>query len=705
MSDVLSTLQLCSEKLLGLGTRVENLRRLSSSSEVFKDLIAPPPSPAELSTSESTLSSMPVDRVSPRCHECHGPITNYHSRYPHGIGNCPLQHYDLCPGNISEGKDRGGHLWRGCPNGYVPPGPQSLVPDNPEDGSIKSPSDFSYTSLNSLDQTFAPSREVSPSGHGRPHTRSLGEGAHLGSLLTESPNNGGSKTPKQKPTNLVPSPTQTSLGTDSVFPPQPKGHLKEDLLLEAELAELALVEERLEKLKKVREKKKKLEEDFDRLSRQSHGEGAKKKVEVHEAVDRMRGENRSERQSRREASNYHGPTMEDIRRDTSTKDEVENLMGEVREIPALSRAANTQRFGQPVLKTPAPPVTPQRHRQQRFSSFSPAGKSQHVSLGSRSRCSEILYRWETGVDKYGVEYKTLVEVTPEKSKATSIQSVVPVEDGWVYDPELGRAYRRTVLSQERYRPSSTPPRHGRPTLRSPVRYQRAHSGTDWYPSRVSQDRHLQPEREGKPVTIVDHARQLPLECSRSITSKNVDFSMFMYGAIKEIHSARIGTAPPLESGLLEAKLQHLLNVIHVTCLNMNSTDFKPVAWSVGRTYHYLVQSKVDSGRESWLDFDQLHRGSPHASEMVAAEREHRVALANQLKPSKDVKKGDKKDDKKPLCSSWNNSEVEGKCKWETEHPDSKCNRSHHCSYCEKKSGNTRTNHQARFCKRKQDEDK
>ena len=112
---------------------------------------------------------------------------------------------------------------------------------------------------------------------------------------------------------------------------------------------------------------------------------------------------------------------------------------------------------------------------------------------------------------------------------------------------------------------------------------------------------------------------MPLECSRSVTSKNINFAMFMYGAVREIHSARIGTAPPLEAGMLEAKLQHLLNVLHVTCLNMNASDFKPTAWSVGRSYHYLVQSKVDSGRESWLDFEHLHRGSPHASEMVAAE--------------------------------------------------------------------------------------
>jgi hypothetical protein len=164
----------------------------------------------------------------------------------------------------------------------------------------------------------------------------------------------------------------------------------------------------------------------------------------------------------------------------------------------------------------------------------------------------------------------------------------------------------------------------------------------------------------------------------------------------------------MERSVLEAKLQHIMNVVHVTCLNASQSDFKPVAWSVGRTYHNLVQTKVDLGRESWSEFNSLYRGSPHAAEMVAAEREHRVALAKHPKLEK-AGTGDKpreKNDKskKPLCSTWNDFETEGKCKWESENPGQTCNRSHHCSYCEKK-GNSKTYHQERFCKRKHADDK
>ena len=146
----------------------------------------------------------------------------------------------------------------------------------------------------------------------------------------------------------------------------------------------------------------------------------------------------------------------------------------------------------------------------------------------------------------------------------------------------------------------------------------------------------------------------------------------------------------------------MMNVVHVTCLNSNAGEFKPVSWSVGRTYHNLVQAKLDSGREHWSQFESLYRGSPHASEMVSAEREHRAALAK-VPPPPANRKDDLRANKK-LCTTWNDSAVEGKCKYEVEHPGEKCNRQHSCSYCDNK-GFTRNHHQDRFCKRKGDSEK
>ena len=215
------------------------------------------------------------------------------------------------------------------------------------------------------------------------------------------------------------------------------------------------------------------------------------------------------------------------------------------------------------------------------------------------------------------------------------------------------------------------------------------------------------QKEGKqPKSIASHARDMPVEYAKSATTKNINFAMFMYGAISELHSSRIGMTPPMEAGVLEAKLQHLLNVINVTCMNANPNEFKPVAWSVSRTYHNLVQGKVDSGRESWLDFEHFHRSSPHAAEMVAAEREHRSSLNRPKQEKQTEKKNDKPSDgDKRFCTTWNDFEEEGKCRYESEHPGEKCNRVHECKYCRRKYPGNRTKHQERFCKRKQEDEK
>ena len=712
MTDVILILEQCKERLEGLDANVDNIRKLNTSQVTSP--AAPPPSRAESYSGEEIPSSMAGSRAVARCHECHGPvgIGTYHEKYPHGIDKCPLQHYDLCNGNIPEGKDKGGHIWRGCPEEYVGPD------DNyQEDVLDEEQSEVSYTSLKSLDKSYVPSRDVSPATTGRRQTRSMGDRD-----ATDSPKTG-------KDQNLVESERKSSGApvSDTVFSLPCQGKHNEDLLLESELAELSLMEARLEKIKLVKEKKKKAQEELDRISCPAQENGGARRKTIMETVNRIRVENRSVEPSRRERSSYRGPIMDEIRRDNGTRETVDTLMDDVHDISALSRAGVSSRSGQPHLRTPAPQGNRRVAGVYTNTEYPEGAVLRHRSPVSKPKPKETLYRWETNYDRYGGEYRSLVEVTPVKHSPKRQRSFIQMEDGWIYDERLGRAYRkngrqeqtstsqagysrRSVLGQDRYRHSSTPPRLGRPVLKSPVKDHRAHSGSDRYPSMVPLDSHQQSEREGKTLTIADHARLLPLECARSVNSKNINFTMFMYGAIKEIHSARIGVSQPFESGVLEAKLQHLLNVINVTCLNSTASEFKPVSWSVGRTYDGLVQAKIDSGRETWLDFDQLHRGSPHAAEMVAAEREHRAALTSLVKPKVDVRKterngGGVKGDKKPLCPTWNSSEVEGKCKWETEHLDVKCNRSHYCTFCEKKFGNTRTNHQEKFCKRKPEDDR
>ena len=700
-------LEQCQLRLLNLDSLVDRIRS-KSVGNVWSDAspLAPPPSPAE-----STMPGDTQKRAVSRCHECHGPLTQYHKGFPHGVNVCNLEHYDLCGGGIKEGNDKGGHFWNGCPEGFIAHPDSDKVSDTPFGASEESLSHDSVSeSESSNDTVYEPDPGFSAPKEDALQTRSKktesGKPEESGSISGGSNMDVSAKTPSLD---------------------------KEDHLLDAEIAEIARLE-REAKMIKIKMKKKQAQDDLDRLQRQARGEGARAKFDLddmHEAVDIIRSQN-NEKHSTRNTSLYTGPNMDEIRRDANTRVIVDDLMDDVHRTPALSNArqSGTSRpqfppqFGKPRLKQNS-------HTQPQGTGYSIASPVQ--------KSSEQLFKWVTGVDRYGAEYRTLVEATPPPKQAPPPQRkvVVPTEPGWVYDESSGRMYRsvhqprsqhtvtqaghgshsRVVVNDPHYYPDncrqrsvSTPVRHRREEAQSPDRsYVRRGTSTD---NRGREDTHYSTseDREGKGLSLASHARNLPVEYAKSVTSKNMSFALFVYGAVSELHSSLVGLSSPMERCVLEAKLQHIMNVIHVTCLNASPTEFKPVAWSVGRTYHNLVQSKVDLGRESWSEFNHLYRGSPHAAEMVAAEREHRVALERPPKSEKGVK-GDKPGEKveksktqKPLCSTWNDFESEGKCRWESENPGQSCNRSHHCTYCEKK-GNSKTYHQERFCKRKLPEDK
>ena len=685
-SSARETLEQCSLKLQVVSESIDRIRKLSNSnSSSPTKLIAPPPTPT--SPPESS-ANMPPKRAAARCHECHGPISGYHQGYPHGLGTCQLEHYDFCNGGVLE-RDRGGHSWTPCPEDYVPPEANGQDDDHGTDFGKGADLDYDSADSQASKQDCNSENFSSFPPFDKTGTRSCKEDDGI------RVNAGRDSVPRNK----------SSTASKSVPPPGlPAQTTDVDLLLQAELAELAIAEDREKKLKEIADIKRRrdqTQQNIERLSRQAQGEGARKKETIHENIDMLRTANQPQRESRRGESGYRGPTIEEIRRDGFTREQVEPMMEHVYTIPSFSNAAQP-RQGQPRLKKTNHQTT----------------SAPTIGSGQGEESTSTLYKWVMKRDQYGEEYKELVEVPRSKSPARP-RLVVDAGPGWQYDEYSNRMYRvqppthnsvpRNGSNQhhgfaDSVRVGSTPVRMRADVVHSPVR-QRIDT-SERFPGIVPLSSQPPAEdREGKlPMSIASHARNMPLEYARSATSKNMNFAVFMYGAIHELHSSRIGITPPMPRGILEAKLQHLMNVIHVTCLNASATDFKPIAWSVGRTYHSLVQSKVDSGREGWNDFDLLHRGSPHAAEMIAAEREHRAALLK--KPEKiEVRKKEDKKDEKPPCPSWNDYEEEGKCKWEADHPGDKCNRSHHCSFCKKKNPALRTLHQARFCKRKLEEDR
>ena len=713
MSSTIDILNACSTKLLQIDLRVDKLR----SSVSGESPSAPPPTPytpgaliAEdiLVDIMSRVTGTKPKRTPPRCHECHGPVSGYHKEYPHGLNVCELEHYDLCEGFILEGKNRSGHYWRGCPQEYIPPSNSRVVDEEP----LEARESLDDSSVESEVSIYQPSRTMTPTNRERIKTRSVQEDLMASKFDNLDLNDG---------------------SNESVFPPpapkNPLGKSKEDLLLEAELAEIEVLKEREQKMELVRKarlEKQKMKDKLEQLSSQEQEQEQRHEhrteKSLHDVVDNLHTAAARDRQHHR-PSIYTGPDMNAIRRDEYTRRRVDTEMDGVTDIPALSNARTEThgRIGVPRVKSSGrgrddvedEPVYQRRSQPYRGS------QPEH-----RLEAEEVLYKVVTEYDRYGKQHRTLVEHdvhTPRQRRdeydvQTPRQRRDEYDHGWSYDHQASRGCRSPTpprrehiggnYNQYRHRTTSSPPSRHRDQARTPVRARRAATVDDRAPRVAARDSRSSDEKEGKALSLTDHAKNLPVEFAKSATSKNMNLALWVYGAVSELHGSLLGTSPPIKTVVLEAKLQHIMNVIHVTCLNSNAGEFKPVSWSIGRTYHHLVQAKVDSGREHWSQFESLYRGSPHASEMVSAEREHRAALLKP--PATGVKRDEFKRDElrgnKRVCTTWNESEIEGKCKFEAEHPGEKCNRQHTCSYCDKK-GFTRNWHQDKFCKRKKDNDK
>ena len=505
MITVRETLEHCSLKLQELSGSIDRIRSLKHSDNSI-DLTAPPPTP----TSPTTMTGK---RAAARCHECHGPLAGYHQGYPHGLGVCQLEHYDICPGGVQE-KDKGGHVWNVCPPEYEPPLESELLSDDEQvsPAAIDEHSEISGT----RDKVMGAESLQTTSG------------------ATDVESNGvdGTKTP------VTGNPKSSAPKSHIASTVESSGKSQADILLEAELADLAIAVEEEKKLKAIADIRKKKEQSLEniaRLTRQAQGEGARVKTSIQTSIDMLRSANHTQSVKRMEHSGYSGPSMNEIRLDNQTRDNVENLMESVYDIPAFSNASQ-RRLGQPRLKQTHHPAPPNRRQS------GVAKESFQVETGPED--ADKLYKWVVRRDQYGQVFKELVEASPERPPAP--RQVVSASPGWYYDEQTNRMYKNPspvpAPTQSRYldssREGSTPVRQQQRLIvaRTPALARCDSIQFERVPGIVPLESNSSEDREGKiPLSIASHSRNLPMEYSRSATSKNMNFAVFMYGAIHELH--------------------------------------------------------------------------------------------------------------------------------------------------------------------------
>ena len=212
------------------------------------------------------------------------------------------------------------------------------------------------------------------------------------------------------------------------------------------------------------------------------------------------------------------------------------------------------------------------------------------------------------------------------------------------------------------------------------------------------------DKQGKETrlpSLVQFARDCPVSWTTKVTSGGLNPVLFSWAYIAELLATRTGQAPYLQEGELEARLQHFLSVLEVTLQTTTQTDFTSDSWKIARLYHQKVQDKVDAGIYSWQQLSDQWGTATLPHELMAANAEL-APKGGKKSPEKRLKRrgdNDAKTEEKRLCSSWNNSDTRGKCKWEAENEGRKCNRQHYCSWCKSELSQTNS-HQKAFCKKR-----
>ena len=310
------------------------------------------------------------------------------------------------------------------------------------------------------------------------------------------------------------------------------------------------------------------------------------------------------------------------------------------------------------------------------------------------------YRLVWKLDSQGVKYCKEVKIRDRSPEIVTT---------WVKRSD-GRIYKEQVTAESARRPSRVTSTRGGATPQTPQTTPRCSKGPVYVDYRqptkqvrvaeVRKDERLptfiaSEERSGKDTLVpnlVKRARLCPVAWTDKITTEQLNPIIWSWAYIADLLAARSGQAPDLETGELEARLQHFLNVMEITLQSSSKTDYMGDSWKVGRLYHNKVQAKLDQGTTTWCRLVERWENATLPHELMAAQQELAPRQTHKTRES-----GQRDGETRvPRCGSWNTWETKGKCQWEAENPGEKCNRLHECTYCKTKKFRP-VNHQRLYC--------
>ena len=639
------------------------------------------------------------------CHHCHGPTNEpLHHGVPSGMGNCTLAHWSGCPGNkLGDGKS-----WTACP-----------------------PPPFSTEKSEYFDAVFNASALPS----------SVEDAAAL----------------LRKSAGFKPSVSSTDSGGDSSDEEELKIRQEELEILRIQTANAEKDRKKAEKAEKKEARRRERSELLEKLKKEkaellarfgtSSPAGAGASMTASDDLKKKAADHAAKQQQRNAArfndKQCSGLTMPEIRGLPGMTPQVEQYLASLQTLvpsiakpPSASTGLGSAYQPPGVLGNPGavgPLDQPAGHADEIDASYvyvAKIGKLVKVVQDSQvlqqksamvvqndldtsedEACTlvpEDGFKFEWKRDEKGRKYFVSV---PDERVVT-----VPIPT-YIFDKATGRTYRHDVLPQQQQGTAGSQKVTKKAAAKSvqsqPLfvdHRQAAAAGTTAALSAVDErmPTFLAPESEkqGKDVKIpemIQKARECPVAWTDKVTSDKLNVVLFSWSYVSSLLAARTGKAPDLEVGELEARLQHLLHVLEITLQTSGQGDYSGDSWNVARLYNQKVQQKVDSKQFSWVQLSTMHHCATLPHELMAATQE--LAIKPKVKDTarldrSSLRVGDRERDKKQICASWNRSDVQGKCTYETDNPGQKCKYTHECSWCTSK-GLAPATHQRFFCRRKQ----
>ena len=188
------------------------------------------------------------------------------------------------------------------------------------------------------------------------------------------------------------------------------------------------------------------------------------------------------------------------------------------------------------------------------------------------------------------------------------------------------------------------------------------------------------------LTVSDWAKMCPTKSASSVTLKNMNLPMYLWGRLGELRAANAGICGSLPADELEARLRHIQTVLQVCMQNSIPSDFTNYGWELARCYDQQIQATMDSGLATWVGFDKEFPRTAHPGFMMEADSETQKPLKKrENKRQEDVDVSGVKS--KKICPVFNSCRQRKKCQNEVDSPEAgRCKMKHECSHCKKEHG-------------------